>query len=77
MFEADLKLFLLVPSGYPEKTVIVIASNKEEAYRKGMDIPDISRCVHLLEAELKIKEIQKMFEDQGYEIFIARKGMYH
>jgi hypothetical protein len=70
-------MFLCFPKGYEERTAAIIAIDEQEASTKCMVNKGLREAVELLGAELCVTNLSAIFEKQGYDIFIQRKGNYH
>lgn len=77
MFEANQQMYLCYPKGYEERTAAIIAKDDIDAGRKAMLNLGIREAVNLLGAELMLTNLSKIFNKQGYEIFIQTKGLFH
>lgn len=77
MFDADNYLFLVSPVGFEEKTTILVAKDSADAERQAKMIPNVSEVISMYGAGLKVLNVTENFKKQGWNIYLAKEGMYH
>ena len=74
---ADQRMYLAYPKGYEERTAAIIAKDEVDARQKAELNPGIKEAVGFYGVEVVVRDLTRVFSDQGYEIFIQRKGTHH
>lgn len=75
--DINLHIYMAMPTGFGERATVVIARNPEDANNKALAFPNISEAVSAFGSQLQLLDATKLFYDQGWEIFIARRGNFH
>jgi hypothetical protein len=70
-------MYLVYPKGYEERTAAIIAEDEADARHKAELNPSIKEAMAFYGVEVVVRDLTRVFSDQGYEIFIQRKGTHH